>query len=79
MGDFDEQWYDSDDELSPLQMTALRSLIGTLQRSFPLRYLGGHIEVAAATGVERTCPGNLLMQKMDELRKDFGLVKPAKR
>jgi hypothetical protein len=79
MGDFDEQWWDKDDDLSPLQMSTLRRLIGTLQRSFPVRYLGGHIEVAAATGVERTCPGNLLMEKMDQLRKDFGLAVPTKR
>ena len=79
MGDFDEQWYDFDDDLSAKHLQTLGSLITTLKKQFGnMKYLGGHIEFAAAQGQERTCPGNLLMGRMNGLRSDFGLNAPTK-
>jgi hypothetical protein len=79
MGDFDEQWYDDDDALTKKHLETLKNLITTLKRNFgTIKYLGGHIEFAAAQGQERTCPGNLLLEKMEDLRSEFHLNAPAK-
>jgi hypothetical protein len=80
MGDFDEQWWDDDDEPSPTQLNRLDSLIRTLRQAFPgTRYLGGHTEFATAQGDERSCPGSLLISRMEKLRKAFGFAAPSKR
>lgn len=78
MGDYDEQWWDDDDELTPRHIDELRGLITTLKKQFTgVKYLGGHTEFAAAQGDERTCPGNLLLGKMPGLRSEFSLAAPA--
>lgn len=77
MGDYDEQWWDFDDELSKSHLDNLKRFIATLKKHFTgMKYLGGHLEFAAAHGMKRTCPGNLLMAQMDGLRKSSGLAKP---
>jgi hypothetical protein len=79
LGDFDEQVWDDDDDLTQKHLTTLRSLIKTLKRSFPtIKYLGGHKEFAAVLGDHRTCPGNLLLDKMGDLRSHFSLNAPEK-
>ena len=79
MGDYDEQWWDFDDTLSQTHIEKMKELVKTLRRSFTgIKYFGGHLEFAKAHGDERTCPGNLLMAKMDELRNEFGLNAPQK-
>lgn len=74
LGDFDEQWYDFDDTLSKSHISATNSLIKTLRCIFPIRYLGGHKEYLP--GKDYTCPGNLIMDKLDLMRKKHGLSKP---
>jgi len=74
MGDFDEQWWDIDDTLSDAHINTLNSLIKTLKSKFNLTKLGGHKEFI--TGQGYTCPGNLIMSKMDGLRTFHGLSKP---
>jgi hypothetical protein len=77
MGDYDEQWWDDDDELTHAHLQKLKDLIATLKRHFTgMKYLGGHLEFAAAQGDERTCPGSLLRAEMDGLRADAGLSAP---
>jgi len=79
MGDFDEQVFDfDDDELTPTQLNALRALIKTLKRTFPVKYLGGHTEFAKLRGDDRDCPGNVLMKEMPKLRAEFSLAPPPK-
>ncbi len=72
MGDYDEQWWDPDDALTESHLKNLRALVRTLKRFFPLTTLGGHKEYLAGY----TCPGNLLMAKMEGLRKTFQLAAP---
>ena len=60
--------------------TAYRIGITTLKQNFPsIKYLGGHIEFAAAQGDERTCPGNILIAELDGLRKETNLNAPIKK
>lgn len=72
MGDYDEQWWDPDDALTEAHVKELRALVRTLKRFFPLNILGGHKEYLKGY----TCPGNLLMAKMDGLREALGLTAP---
>lgn len=78
MGDYDQQWWDIDDELTQSHLKKLKSLMATLKKHFTgIKYLGGHLEFAAAQGAERSCPGNLLMEQMASLRTSSGLLAPA--
>jgi hypothetical protein len=47
-------------------------------RAVEIVYLGGHMEFAATTGRDRSCPGNLLMAQMNDLRKALSLVAPKR-
>lgn len=77
MGDYDEQWWDFDDDLTKAHLQKLKDVIATLKKHFTgMKYLGGHLEFATAQGDERTCPGNLLIAELDGLRAGAGLSKP---
>ncbi|MEN9864526.1 MAG: hypothetical protein RL748_116, partial [Pseudomonadota bacterium] len=81
LGDYDQQWWDFDDDvLDKSHLQKLKSLITTLKLNFPtIKYLGGHIEFAAAHGDERTCPGNILIAELDGLRKECNLNAPTQK
>ena len=72
MGDYDEQWWDDDDSLTAKHLSTLRSLIITLKVHFPLVTLGGHKDFLAGY----SCPGNLMMDALPQLRKEVGLNAP---
>ena len=76
MGDYDEQALDfDDDELSNTHLLALQGLITTLKRQFPtIKKLGGHKEFLP--GKNYSCPGNVIMAKVNQVRKYHGLTKP---
>ncbi|MDG9666273.1 peptidoglycan recognition protein family protein [Hahella sp. CR1] len=76
MGDFDEQWWDVDDNLSKTHLAATNRLIATIKSQFPhsIRKLGGHKEYLPNKGY--SCPGNQVMDKINEMRKKHGLSKP---
>lgn len=62
-------------QLPESQLSALRVLIRCLMKFFKINELGGHKEFALSGDV-RTCPGSIAMEKIVELRKEFGLKKP---
>lgn len=62
-------------QLPDSQLAALRVLIRCLMRFFKIKELGGHKEFALPGDV-RTCPGSIAIEKIAELRKEFGLKKP---
>lgn len=75
MGDFDEQWWDFDDSLKKSHLQRLVEVIKVLKKHFPLiKTLGGHKEFLPGKGY--TCPGNLIMDKIDELRRETSLNAP---
>ncbi len=75
MGDYNEQWWDFDDTLSNSHISAANSLIKTLMIEFrSITKLGGHKEFLPNKGY--TCPGNLVMDKLDRMRTKHGLSKP---
>lgn len=75
MGDYNEQWWDFDDTLSKSHISSANRLITTLKNTFPnIRYLGGHKEYLPGKGY--SCPGNLIMDKLNKMRKKHGLIKP---
>ncbi|MDH4396727.1 MAG: peptidoglycan recognition family protein [Limnobacter sp.] len=74
MGDFDEQWWDEDDELTPKQLNSTKKLIKTLKQHFNIRELGGHREFLPGSGY--TCPGNVLMNIIEQLRTEYGILAP---
>lgn len=75
MGDYNEQWWDFDDTLSKSHISATNALVKTLISAFPtIRKLGGHKEFLP--GKNYTCPGNLIMDKLDKMRLKHGLSKP---
>jgi hypothetical protein len=73
LGDYDEQWWDYDDNFTKEHLSKLKCLISTLKSLFPINKLGGHREFIAR---DSGCPGNLLMNVMEELRKEFKLNAP---
>ncbi len=75
LGDYDEQWWDFDDTLTKSHISAANSLIRTLKGTFlKIRKLGGHKEFLP--GRNYTCPGNLIMNRINEMRVKHGLSKP---
>lgn len=75
MGDYNEQWWDVDDTLSNSHISTADSLINTLRSIFPsIRKLGGHKEYLPGKGY--TCPGNLIMDVIGNMRIKHGLAKP---
>lgn len=75
LGDFDTQWWDSDDSLTKNHINKLKKLITTLKQQFPtITFLGGHKEYSRKASDR--CPGSLLMKEMDKLRKESGLNAP---
>ncbi|WP_226663429.1 N-acetylmuramoyl-L-alanine amidase [Microbulbifer aggregans] len=75
MGDFNEQWWDFDDTLSNSHISAANRLTKTLRGHFTkVRKLGGHKEYLPGMGY--TCPGNLIMDKLNRMRNKHGLNKP---
>ncbi len=75
MGDFESNWWDSDDDVSVGQRSAVRSIISTLKQAFPtIVTLGGHKDYK-----DTECPGDLLYAELGALRKEFALKAPAKR
>lgn len=86
MSDLDEQWWDRDDKVTPLQEKSVKKIISTLLNYFNITELGGHKEHQVFYRnpkkpnevIERSCPGNLGMEFVEELRKEFNLGKPTK-
>jgi hypothetical protein len=75
MGDFESNWWDSDDSVTAGQRNSVRKLITTLKREFPtIGTLGGHRDYK-----KTECPGDLLYGELGGLRKEFGLKAPAKK
>lgn len=75
MGDFESNWWDSDDDVSAGQRNAVRTIISTLKQAFPtIVTLGGHKDYK-----DTECPGDLLYGELGALRKEFGLKAPAKK
>ncbi len=74
MGDFESNWWDSDDAVSTGQRNSVRKIISTLKRAFPsIVTLGGHKDFK-----KTECPGDLLYAELGALRKEFGLKAPTK-
>lgn len=74
LGDFDEQWWDIDDQLTNSQLKAVNSLIKSLTKHFSINKLGGHKEFLPGKGY--SCPGNLVMDIIDTMRAQHALQKP---
>jgi len=75
LGDYDEQLWDWDDELSASHVNVVNGLIATLIGHFPsIRQLGGHKEFLK--GQDYTCPGNLILQQLAPMRARHGLSAP---
>jgi len=68
LGDYDKQIWDFDDELTGEHLAKLKGLITTLTTVFPIKTLGGHREFISQ---DKGCPGNLLINVMANLRKEF--------
>lgn len=65
-----------EDKLPPGQMASLSRLIDALKAHFDIAQLGGHREFAARLNDERSCPGDLVLKKLVELRAKHGLAAP---
>lgn len=86
ISDLDEQLLDSDDKVTPLQEKAVKKIISTLLNYFNITELGGHKEHQVFYRnpkkpnevIERSCPGNLGMEFVKQLREEFNLGKPTK-
>ena len=77
LGDYDHQFYDDDDDLSKPQLASVDSLIATLIKHFPIKYLGGHKEYMNHKKPNNyTCPGNVLMPEVVKFRKRYNLNAP---
>jgi hypothetical protein len=73
MGDFEHQWWDSDDDPTKVQLDSVKSLIKTLMASFPtIKKLGGHKDYKPST----ECPGEELYKLIPGIRGDVGLSGP---
>ncbi|WP_236348858.1 peptidoglycan recognition protein family protein [Enterobacter cancerogenus] len=85
MSDLNEQWWDHDDVVTSLQQKAVKKIISTLLNYFNITELGGHKEHQVFYRnpkkpnevIERSCPGNLGMEFVVKLRKEFNLGKPT--
>jgi len=78
LADLDPGSFDlNDDDLTADMESSLLRLIHNLRGRYPnIKFLGGHLEFAAAQGDDRTCPGALTMAKMNGWRSSTELVKP---
>lgn len=74
LGDFNEQWWDIDDELTKAQLKALELLVKSFKTHFPIDKLGGHKEFLPGKGY--SCPGNIVMDIIDRIRSRHALQKP---
>lgn len=63
------------DVLPKEQIQACINLVNELKKYFPLIELGGHRDYAL--NPDAACPGNILYDKLDELRKATNLLKPT--
>jgi hypothetical protein len=73
MGDFEHQWWDSDDDPTNAQITSLGSLIGALKAVLPsLKKVGGHRDYKAGTD----CPGGEMYKLIPAIRTGTGLGGP---
>lgn len=62
-------------QLTRAQLESLELLCSILKYYFKISYLGGHREFALPDDY-RTCPGNIAMKKISELRQKLRLSKP---
>ncbi|MCG8328388.1 MAG: N-acetylmuramoyl-L-alanine amidase [Chitinophagales bacterium] len=62
----------SDGELTPEMGSSLITLLSYLVNEYDIQELGGHNEV----NCERYCPGNLIEERLQELRDRYGLDTP---
>jgi hypothetical protein len=75
MGDFESNWWDVDDDVSPEQEKSVQKLISALTRRMPsLVTLGGHRDYK-----KTECPGDKPYGMLEKLRKQSGLQPPAKK
>ena len=74
MGDFDHQWWDVDDDLTPDQLTSSKKLIVSLKKHCAISYFGGHKEFLP--GSNYNCPGDVLLEKVRTMRREFGFYAP---
>ena len=65
-------------EVGNLQYTALKALCEVLLELFNIEELGGHREFALL-GDSRTCPGNLAMKRVNQLRRELSLRQPTRK
>lgn len=73
MGDFEHQWWDSDDDPTVAQTASLGKLVGALKAILPtLAKLGGHRDYKPST----ECPGGEMYKLIPALRSGTGLGGP---
>jgi len=73
MGDYHHQIWDFDDDLSNTQLAVANNLIIGLKKRLSITELGGHRDYGTTATV---CPGNILYEKLDDLRTKSNLIKP---
>lgn len=71
-GDFEHQWWDVDDDPTPVALAAIVKLVNVLKTQFPLTRLVGHRDLPRAKGPTE-CPGGELYKHMGDLRTKTGL------
>ena len=73
LADLDEGVFDVDDSITSSMESSLLTLIHYLLGKYPkLQFLGGHKEYNS----DRSCPGNLVMDRINSWRSSTGLRKP---
>jgi hypothetical protein len=72
----DQLDFSHEDKVPDPQLKSLTDLIQTLRRYFDITTLGGHREFAARLGDERSCPGDIVLSLIQNLRTRYGLSAP---
>lgn len=72
MGDFENEWWDSDDVPTTAQLASVKALVAVLRRFFPtITKIGGHRDYG-----KTECPGAVLYKELPSLRTETKLGGP---
>ncbi|MCK5231500.1 MAG: N-acetylmuramoyl-L-alanine amidase [Desulfobulbaceae bacterium] len=79
LGDYNDKGFlrGDHDTLDQSQIDACTGLVNVLKKYFPLTELGGHRDYELGEIEIYHCPGNLLYELLDDIRKETGLSAPA--
>lgn len=79
LGDYNDKGFlrSDHDAVNQSQIAACSGLINTLKKYFPLTEVGGHRDYELGDIETYHCPGNLLYERLGDIRKATGLSAPA--